>query len=572
MRYRVLASDYDGTIAHHGHVDEPTLAALDKIVASGRKLILVTGRELEELIGIFPGISKFECVVAENGGFLYYPATRETKLLAPAPVIRFVDLLRERGVAPLSVGRTIVATWEPFENVVLNTIRDLGLELQVIFNKGAVMVLPAGVNKASGLAAALKEMGLSPHNVVGVGDAENDHAFLALCECSVAVANALPTLKERVDLNMRRDHGAGVTDLIEEMVNGDLKDRRDRLERHHLLLGKRDDDREETIPPYGSSLLVAGPSASGKSTTTTAFMERLAEKAYQFCVIDPEGDYGTLSIAVNLGNSERGPSIEEVLEVLKSPDQNVVVNLVGLPLADRPHFFRDLLPRLQELRARTGRPHWLIIDEVHHLMPKSWEPASLTVPQILDQVLLVTVHPDEVAPAVLAGINTVLAVGQAAQDTMDRFCKSVKEPAPRVPDVELQPGEVMFWRRGGEQPFRVKILPGRTERRRHNRKYAEGELPPERSFFFRGPENKLNLRAQNLFLFMQIAEGVDDETWLHHLRQGDYSKWFREGLKDEKLAEDTQVIERDEGQGAGESRAEVRKAIERHYTLPTSTT
>ena len=48
----------------------------------------------------------------------------------------------------------------------------------MIFNKGAVMILPSGVNKATGLAAALEELGLSPHNVVGVGDAENDHAFL----------------------------------------------------------------------------------------------------------------------------------------------------------------------------------------------------------------------------------------------------------------------------------------------------------------------------------------------------------------------------------------------------------
>ena len=120
---------------------------------------------------------------------------------------------------------------------------------------------------------------------------------------------------------------------------------------------------------------------------------------------------------------------EPVLEVLKSPEQNVVVNLIGMPLADRPPFFMDLLPRLQELRARTGRPHWLIIDEAHHLMPRSWEPAPLAIPQVLDQVLLVTVHPDEVAPAVLAGINIVLAVGQSAQDTLVRYTKALGEQA-----------------------------------------------------------------------------------------------------------------------------------------------
>ncbi len=109
---------------------------------------------------------------------------------------RFVATLEGTRGRPISVGRVIVATWEPHETVVLETIRDLGLELHVIFNKGAIMVLPSGVNKATGLAVALEELGLShPDTAWGVGDAENDHAFLAYCECSAAVENALPTLE-----------------------------------------------------------------------------------------------------------------------------------------------------------------------------------------------------------------------------------------------------------------------------------------------------------------------------------------------------------------------------------------
>src|SRR5262249_9195788 len=156
-------------------------------------------------------------VVAENGALLYTPASREEKRLAEPPPPEFVARLRELGVGPISVGRVIVATWTPYEAAVLRTIRDLGLELQGVFNKGAVMVLPAGVNKASGLKAALRAMGMSPHEVVGVGDAENDHAFLSICESGVAVSNALPALKERADLVTRGDHGAGVAELIDEM-------------------------------------------------------------------------------------------------------------------------------------------------------------------------------------------------------------------------------------------------------------------------------------------------------------------------------------------------------------------
>jgi hydroxymethylpyrimidine pyrophosphatase-like HAD family hydrolase len=225
MRYLALACDYDGTLAHHGRVDQPTLAALERLLASGRKLILVTGRELEDLQRTFSRLELFEWVVAENGALLYRPAGREVILLAEPPPPRFTEALRRRGVAPVSVGRVIVATWHPHETAVLEAIRDLGLGLQVIFNKGAVMVLPSGVNKATGLAAALEHMGLSAHNVVGVGDAENDHAFLAMCACSAAVANALPAVKETADFVTRGDHGAGVAELIGELLHNDLRGR-----------------------------------------------------------------------------------------------------------------------------------------------------------------------------------------------------------------------------------------------------------------------------------------------------------------------------------------------------------
>jgi HAD superfamily hydrolase (TIGR01484 family) len=224
MRYFGLATDYDGTLAHDGVVDPTTVDALRRLRATGRTLILVTGRELPDLLRAFPQLDLFDRVVAENGALIYSPATRAEQLLCEAPPEVFVQALRGRGVTPLSVGRAIVATWHPNETIVLQTIRDLGLDLQVIFNKGAVMILPAGINKAAGLGAALTALGLSPHNVVGVGDAENDHAFMQLCECSVAVANALPMIKERADYVTAADHGAGVVELIDKIIDSDLEE------------------------------------------------------------------------------------------------------------------------------------------------------------------------------------------------------------------------------------------------------------------------------------------------------------------------------------------------------------
>ncbi|MGH9768125.1 MAG: HAD-IIB family hydrolase [Blastocatellia bacterium] len=571
MRYHAVACDYDGTLAHHGRVNDETVAALERLRNSGRRLIVVTGRELDDLQINFPRLELFDRVVAENGALLYDPKTRKEKLLAEPPREDFVRLLEERSAEPVSVGRSIVATWEPHETTALKAIHDLGLEMQVIFNKGAVMILPSGVNKATGLKAALDELGLSPHNTVGIGDAENDHAFFSLCECSVAVANALPSLKQDADWVTRGDHGAGVIEFCEALLRDDLREVEPKLARHSILLGARETGVEVRIQPYGLNVLIAGTSGGGKSTLAGGFLERLGERGYQFCIIDPEGDYSTFEGAVVLGDKRRAPNVDEVLELLNQPSQNVVVNLLGIALEHRPPFFAGLLPRLLELRATRGRPHWTVIDEAHHLLHSSWDPAELTVPQKMRGTLMITVHPESVAPAALSVIDLVIAIGEAPERTLANFSRAIGQPPPALPPVELQPGEAIGWfRRTSEPPFWFRSEPSKGERQRHHRKYAEGELSPELSFYFRGPERKLNLRAQNLHIFLQLADGVDDETWLYHLRGGDYSDWFRLIIKDDELAGEAAQIEQNQSLSVKESRAAIRAAIEKRYTAPPS--
>jgi hypothetical protein len=516
---------------------------------------------------VFPHLHLFDRVVAENGALLYNPASRTEQPLGERPPDVFIQALRERNITPLSVGRVIVATWEPNETAVFEAIHALGLELQVIFNKGAVMVLPSGINKASGLQAALRDLQLSPHNAVAVGDAENDHAFLSLCECAVAVANALPMLKERADWVTHGDHGAGVIELIDRLIATDLHTLESQLQRHHILLGTHADGTEIHLTPTGGSLLLAGSSGSGKSTLATGFLERLAEHGYQFCIIDPEGDYEAFAGAVCLGDREHEPRVEEILELLANPEQNLVVNLLGVALENRPAYFDQLLPQLQELRARTGRPHWIVVDEAHHMLPTMWDATAQTFPQALDGMLLITVHPEHVAPAALAAVTMVIAVGQAPEQTIRAFSAIQQEPPPDIASVALEPGEALAWPREQAHAFHFRIAPPQAERRRHQRKYAEGALGEDKSFYFRGPEGKLNLRAQNLALFMQLADGVDDATWMHHFRLGDYSRWFGEAIKDEELAADAAAIEAQTDLSPAETRAQIRAAIEQRYTL-----
>ena len=236
MFFVALAADYDVTLAHHGQVDQPTRQALAEVRASGRKLILVTGRDLPDLKRVFDALELFDVVVAENGAVLFAPAKKEELSLSDPPPDALVDRLRALGVDPLTVGRTIVSTWEPNEKAVLEAIRDLELELHIIFNKGAVMVLPSDVNKASGLKKALQRLHLSPHNVVGIGDAENDQAFLSACGCAVAVDNALPTVKAKADFVVA-DHGAGVIELARALTGDDLRAYWNRVPRAQPVLG-----------------------------------------------------------------------------------------------------------------------------------------------------------------------------------------------------------------------------------------------------------------------------------------------------------------------------------------------
>src|SRR5712671_79069 len=564
MFFVALATDYDGTLALQGHVDAPTRAALDAVRRSGRKLILVTGRDLPDLRRVFDEMELFDMVVAENGGLLLDPATREEIVLTDPPPVALIKRLRERGVQPLSVGRTIIATREPNEGVVLEAIRSLNLEQHIVFNKGAVMILPTSVNKASGLKQALARLNLSPQNVVGVGDAENDIAFLGVCGCAVAVNNALPTVKAKADFVVS-DHGSGVIELAHMLTNDDLASVRPRVPRDQPVVGHRSDGVALTVSPF-ETVLVTGSSGGGKSTIVTALLEQMRDFAYQFCVVDPEGDYSELRDVVTIGDSKQAPRIGEALELLESPDTSTVVNLLAIDPPERPHFLAKLLPELAKMRAVSGRPHWLVFDEVHHCLPAKWHPAPTTLPRELPAAIAVTVHPEEVAPEFLSLVSAVIGVGDGALQAIKKFCEATGRMRPNI-EMTPQADQVLVY--GCED--RLELVTARRpkdKQKRHVRKYAEGELGEDKSFYFRGPEGALNLRAQNLSTFLQLANGVDDKTWLHHLRAGAYSQWFRDAIKDNELASEAVPIEQDHSLTAAESRARIRDIVERRYTAP----
>ena len=184
-------------------------------------------------------------------------------------------------------------------------------------------------------------------------------------------------------------------------------------------------------------------------------------------------------------------------------------------------------------------------------------------------MLLITVHPDQVTPAVLSSVQRIIAVGEAPEATLQAFSMALGQHPPALAPVSLKPGEALLWARQPEESVaQFRIAPSRTDHIRHRRKYAQGELAADESFYFRGPAGQLNLRAQNLMLFMQLAEGIDDATWMYHLRRGDYARWFRDAIKDEDLAAITAGIETQATLTPAESRRLIKAAIQERYTLP----
>lgn len=568
MRYLALACDYDGTLALHGRVDETTIAALERLRASGRKLVMVTGRRLEELATVFDRFDLFEWIVAENGALLFHPATRREQALAERPGETFTVALTDRGVAPMEIGHVIVATWEPHETVVLETIRDLGLELQVIFNKGAVMVLPPGVNKASGLAAALEELGISRHNVVAVGDAENDHALLDAAEVGVAVSNAVTMLKERADLLTAGDHGTGVAELIDRIIATDLSELAAGLKRHHLPIGVQGSDETPVLlPAQETNVLIAGPAGSGRTPIAGAIVEQLAERGYQFCAVDPAGDLVSLPGAVVVGSEEQAPELEEVVNLIHKPSQSVVVNLAALARHERPTYFAKLAELLEEKQSHGGRPHRTIVYAAQEVLPATAKSDHMDWAKHLRGLLLVTDDPKSIATEVLKEIDLVLAVGERAE----RILQVVADATQAKVDTTVQhlsAGEALVWDRpSGQLAAVARMARAKVERSRQHRLAADGELPKEQCFIFRGAEGKLNLRAANLATFLELAAGIDDETWTYHLQQADYSTWFRHVLGDESLGDELAKIEQQTGLSPAESRRAVASLIEARYSL-----
>jgi hypothetical protein len=325
------------------------------------------------------------------------------------------------------------------------------------------MILPPGVNKASGLAAALKELGLSPRNLVAAGDAENDHALLDMAEYSVAVANAIPTLKAVADRVTVEPRGDGILEVIADLIGHDLANVPAVRERRKLVIGKDLAGVPVAMAAAHASALVTGRARTGKSALVRGMLERLCAAGYQFCVVDGRGEYLDFEPAVVFGTPDHKPDTLEIFTALEKPDVQAVVCLAAVPPRERPAFFDAFLLGLKGLREKTGRPHWLVVDEAQELVPRT----ELEREEARTQnTLYVTSDPATISQSILAQVDAVIACGADAQQAMDKFASALQARLPA--EAARVPGEdqaLAWFHRVEPAPKLIQFTPGTTRKR-----------------------------------------------------------------------------------------------------------
>lgn len=578
---RAVAVDFDGTLTEGGAPPEAVLRGLARFRGRGGRVVLATGRVLDELATVFPSVGEAtDAVVAENGGILAVDG-RVRELSAPVEP----DLdgpLRHRGV-PFRRGRILLATGVAHAAAVQEEVTRLGLDCQLVRNRDELMVLPVGCTKGSGVLQALAELGLSRHNAVAVGDAENDHSMFERCELGVAVANAVPALRRQADHVTPGRAGVGVLEVLDGTTLAGL--RRTPPGRWCTALGTGVDGRPVTIPLAHANLLVAGPSGSGKSWAAGLLAEGAVRLGYTVLVIDPEGDYaqlGTLPDVVVVGGTEPLPALEHIVALLRQL-VSVVVDLSLRPAAEREWFLSHAPALLEAQWSASGVPHWVLVDEAHGPLGAAGAARRFFSADRPGRCV-VTYQPEELCDEVLDALDAVVLLPGSDPDRVPGVGGATdRRPGvgPEVADVgarldALGPGEALLVEgpalRAEPVLGPVRLARRETAHARHWHKYVSHFLPAELRFYFRDEDGDAGPPAANLAEFHGELVRCTAGVLRHHAARADFSRWIRDVFRDHELAEVIEAAERHVVDGppalAETGRRRLLLAIEHRYLRP----
>ena len=589
----VVASDFDGTLTQTGEVPTHIWTTLRRAKMAGLPIILVTGRTLNAILSKGPFSELCEAIVAENGAVIYFPK-RDAILLPFGRVSTDVVQRLEMMEVPMERGLAIVATYTPHDSNVLKAMRQTRSAGNIEYNREAVMLLPQGATKGTGLRYALQELGYSPRNVVACGDAENDRSLFDIAELSVAVANARPLLKEVADTVLPLPNGEGVQALIEQLIAGETPPRTPRPDRR-LVLGERISGMPVHIDPFKlveQNIGIFGASASGKSWLAGLLAEELLKQGYQVCIIDPEGDYRGLSTAPHTlllgGPDKRLPMVSDVINFCEWNTLSLVLDLSIYTLEERVDYLIEFLNAMRGLRTRRGRPHCFLVDEIQSFCPQEGE--RLT-DLFLDAMAwggfgMISYRPSHIAPALMEKLDHWLLTRLSLPSELEMLEPELTQYSggaaamAALPSLPRGQAYLCLNRPGGPSAraasdgqeadalIKFRVGPRSIPHIRHLHKYLRAPLPEHKRFYFhQEKERYLHRTAANLWEFRKALAEVPIESIQHHIARGDFEQWVQDVLHDDELARRIHKISHHNLTGEPLRRAMLETVINRYEEL-----
>jgi hydroxymethylpyrimidine pyrophosphatase-like HAD family hydrolase len=573
--FKALACDYDGTLASEDRMGEEARAALGQARAAGLRLILVTGRTFFELTRVCDCLDLFEAVVAENGAVLYYPAESMIRDQGPPPPERLLAELDRRRVY-YQAGRVIVGTARSDEAAVREALATTDVTREVVYNRGALMLLPTGMSKGTGIQQAARLLGLSTHDLLALGDAENDLPLFDACGWSGCPASGGPEVRARADWIFPGENGQSIAAAIAgPILDGRLPPAR--APRHHVALGWVVTTSEPvTIPVRGANMLIHGDPLSGKSWLAGSLMERLIVARHAVCILDVEGDYGVLArlpgaTSVGIGEPRE---VERALGLLeRDPAASLVLDFSALTHAEKLEAVEQALHLVRALRQRVGRPHWVLLDEAHYTLHRSGVSGDLGIAEDRG-FCLVTYRPSWLRDDIMAAVDIFALARTTAAAEIEALASVLGAPSgDRHPLsdalVRLPRGEFLLLRRreeGGAGAVTFVAAPRQTVHVRHLTKYADSRVPPGREFLFRRRGGQWVASAESLHACRRVVATIEPDVLAHHAEHGDFSRWVRDVFHDAELSRQLRKMEsrwrRDE---LADLRGSIESLIESRY-------
>jgi hypothetical protein len=565
--FKALACDFDGTVASEDRIHPAALEALRLAREAEVRLVLVTGRTFFELTRVCECLDLFDAVVAENGAVLYFPADAMIRDQGPPPPNRLLAELDRRGIY-YQPGRVIVGTARADEAAVQAALGAAGVRRDLVYNRAALMLLPAGVSKGKGVERALRALGLSFHDVLAFGDAENDLDLFEACDWTACPSNGVAELKARADWVFPGQDGDAVAAAIAgPVLGGNLPVRRS--PRHRVPVGWVTETSEPvTVPARDANLLLQGDPLSGKSWMAGALVERLVGDRYAVCVIDPEGDYRVFASQSGVTWMEihdQASVRQAITHFARDPGACVVADLSLLPHALKVRLIEAMLQAIRHARQQSGRPHWVILDEAHYsLHPGGVADHALGIAD--KGFCLATYRSSWLRDSVLASVDVFVLARTAMAEELG-FLRSRLAPllggdaAVLAALGDLPSGEFLVIEpEGGPGGLTIVAAPRETVHVRHLKKYADSRVPSDRRFLFRHPDGRLFAEADSLQAFRRAVAAAEEDVLAHHVGRGDFSRWVLGVFSDRELAR--QLRKTEARWRRGEIR-EIRRTIER---------